>query len=116
MHSGNTRNFSRMLWCHFLSEHSKLKTYYLQLFPYFRVITLKNMQSFKFSNHIIFSLALVICLIPAITTNSYAQSVGVGAKPEKGAEVFFDGSREMLDKKWTYWKGPRFAGELPIKW
>ena len=42
--------------------------------------------------------------------------VGVGAKPVEGAEVIFDGSREMLDAKWTYWKGPRFASELPIKW
>lgn len=42
--------------------------------------------------------------------------VGVGAKPVDGAEVVFDGSREMLDAKWTYWKGPRFASELPIKW
>lgn len=42
--------------------------------------------------------------------------VGVGAKPVDGAEVVFDGTREMLDAKWTYWKGPRFASELPIKW
>ena len=42
--------------------------------------------------------------------------VGVGAKPVEGAEVIFDGTREMLDAKWTYWKGPRFASELPIKW
>ena len=42
--------------------------------------------------------------------------VGVGAKPFKGAEVVFDGSRKMLDGKWTYWKGPRFSSELPIKW
>jgi hypothetical protein len=42
--------------------------------------------------------------------------VGVGAKPIEGAEVIFDGTREMLDAKWTYWKGPRFASELPIKW
>ncbi len=42
--------------------------------------------------------------------------VGVGAKPVDGAEVIFDGTREMLDAKWTYWKGPRFASELPIKW
>ncbi len=34
----------------------------------------------------------------------------------EGAEVIFDGTREMLDAKWTYWKGPRFASELPIKW
>lgn len=42
--------------------------------------------------------------------------IGVGAKAVKGAEVFFDGTRKMLDEKWTYWEGPRFAGELPIKW
>ena len=22
----------------------------------------------------------------------------------------------MLDKKWTYWDGPRLKAELPIKW
>src|SRR5262245_64638864 len=42
--------------------------------------------------------------------------VGVSAKPIAGAEVILDGSREMLDQKWTYWKGPRFASSLPIKW
>ena len=42
--------------------------------------------------------------------------VGVGAKPIAGAELILDGSREMLDQKWTYWKGPRFASSLPIKW
>lgn len=42
--------------------------------------------------------------------------VGVGAAPEAGAEVIFDGSREMLDAKWTYWEGPRFSSSLPIKW
>jgi hypothetical protein len=44
------------------------------------------------------------------------ESVGVGAKAPAGAEVLFDGSREMLDDKWTYWEGPRFSSELPIKW
>ena len=24
--------------------------------------------------------------------------------------------REMLDEKWTYWKGPRFSSSLTIKW
>lgn len=43
-------------------------------------------------------------------------SIGVGAAPPAGAEVFFDGSRAMLDEKWTYWEGPRFASSLPIKW
>jgi hypothetical protein len=42
--------------------------------------------------------------------------VGVGAKPLDGAEMLFDGSREMLDGKWTYWEGPRFGAKLPIQW
>ncbi len=42
--------------------------------------------------------------------------VGVGAKPIEGAEVVLDGTREMLDAKWTYWQGPRFSSSLPIKW
>jgi hypothetical protein len=40
----------------------------------------------------------------------------VGAEAPDEAEVIFDGSREMLDAKWTYWDGPRLAAELPIKW
>lgn len=42
--------------------------------------------------------------------------IGVGAKPEPNAEVILDGTREMLDAKWTYWEGPRFGSSLPIKW
>jgi hypothetical protein len=45
-----------------------------------------------------------------------AENIGVGAKPVEGAEVIFDGSREMLDAKWIYWEGPRFASAMPIKW
>lgn len=44
------------------------------------------------------------------------EPVGVGTKVPKGAEVLFDGSRKMLDEKWTYWEGPRLAATLPIKW
>jgi len=33
-----------------------------------------------------------------------------------GAMILFDGTRESLDSNWTYWEGPRFAAELPIKW
>lgn len=44
------------------------------------------------------------------------KNIGVGAAPTKKASVYFDGSREMLDAKWTYWDGPRLAAELPIKW
>ncbi len=46
----------------------------------------------------------------------YKDKKGVGTKVPKDAEVLFDGSRRMLDEKWTYWEGPRFAGKLPIKW
>ncbi|MCF2447568.1 DUF1080 domain-containing protein [Dyadobacter sp. CY345] len=60
-------------------------------------------------------------IIPAVViglgifTTAYAQ-VGVGTKPVKGAEVFMDGSKKMLDEKWIYWKGPRLKAEMPIKW
>ena len=50
-----------------------------------------------------------------ILTNVHAQ-VGVGTQPPKNAVVYFDGTRKMLDAKWTYWKGPRLAATLPIKW
>jgi Domain of Unknown Function (DUF1080) len=43
-------------------------------------------------------------------------AIGVGARPEAGAEMIIDGSRAMLDEKWTYWEGPRFKSSLPIKW
>ena len=43
-------------------------------------------------------------------------NIGVGAQAPASADVYFDGSREMLDEKWTYWDGPRLAAELPIKW
>jgi Domain of Unknown Function (DUF1080) len=42
--------------------------------------------------------------------------VGVGVAAPKDAEVLFDGSRQILDQKWTYWNGPRLAATLPIKW
>ena len=41
--------------------------------------------------------------------------VGVGAKPLSNAEVILDGSRQMLDEKWIYWEGPRFASKMPIQ-
>jgi hypothetical protein len=48
--------------------------------------------------------------------SSAQADVGVGAKPVEGAELLLDGSREMLDQKWTYWNGPGFKSSLPIKW
>jgi len=47
---------------------------------------------------------------------SQKEKTGVGTKASKNSEVIFDGSRKMLDEKWTYWEGPRFSSELPIKW
>jgi len=51
-----------------------------------------------------------------LATPSLLAGVGVGAKPLRGATVYFDGSRKMLDEKWTYWQGPGFKSSLPIKW
>lgn len=59
-------------------------------------------------------------LLPFAALTGFLPSVhagtGVGAKPVEGADVIFDGTRKMLDEKWTYWQGPRFASALPIKW
>ncbi len=44
------------------------------------------------------------------------KGIGVGAKPIPGAEIIIDGTRKMLDEKWIYWEGPRFASAMPIKW
>ncbi|GAB3717154.1 hypothetical protein GCM10027592_59060 [Spirosoma flavus] len=63
----------------------------------------------------LFRAFLPVALGIATLTQTVAQ-VGVGTKPAKGAEVLFDGSRKMLDEKWTYWQGPRLAATLPIKW
>jgi hypothetical protein len=60
---------------------------------------------------------LVFLLGGALATVSALRAdVGVGAQPLAGAEVLFDGTRAMLDAKWTYWQGPRFGSALPIKW
>ena len=60
--------------------------------------------------------AILFMVLLATADAAWAQKKGVGVEPPKGAEVLFDGSRKMLDEKWTYWEGPRFAGALPIKW
>lgn len=61
------------------------------------------------------ALLLIVCGMTAWSCAA-TQRLGVGAAPPPDAEVLFDGSREMLDEKWTYWEGPRFSSELPIKW
>ena len=54
-------------------------------------------------------------LLGVIALPARAQT-GVGTSAPEGAMVLFDGTRESLDENWTYWEGPRFAAELPIKW
>lgn len=44
------------------------------------------------------------------------EKTGVGTKAPKKAEVLFDGSQKMLNEKWIYWEGPRFAAQMPVKW
>lgn len=61
-------------------------------------------------------LALLIAASAMQGVFAQAPNIGLGAKPEEGAEVIIDGTRAMLDEKWTYWEGPRFASSLPIKW
>ena len=58
---------------------------------------------------------LMMILWLGLTPHALAQT-GVGVTAPDGATVLFDGTREMLDDQWTYWEGPRFAAELPIKW
>jgi len=65
--------------------------------------------------HIHRILAISGILVSGLSLAVQAQ-VGVGTKAEKGAEVFLDGSRKMLDEKWIYWEGPRFKAKPPIKW
>ena len=50
---------------------------------------------------------LFTALVLSLSHAAFAQ-VGVGAKVPTGAEVIMDGSRAMLDEKWTYWEGPGF--------
>src|SRR5688572_19277221 len=58
---------------------------------------------------------LTIFLLP-LAGSAADKNIGVGAKPIPGAEIIIDGTRKMLDEKWTYWEGPGFKSSLPIKW
>ncbi|CAG5017130.1 hypothetical protein DYBT9275_05707 [Dyadobacter sp. CECT 9275] len=62
-------------------------------------------------NNVVLGFGISLLALPAL----HAQ-VGVGTAPIKGAVVYMDGSRKMLDEKWTYWEGPRLKATLPIKW
>ncbi len=63
-----------------------------------------------------FLTTFILLILSLATSTSTSAQIGLGAKAPKGAEILFDGSRKMLDAKWTYWKGPRLSAELPIKW
>ncbi len=63
-----------------------------------------------------YSLALTVVVSALIAALPVQAQIGVGAEAPEGTTVLFDGSRETLDANWTYWEGPRFAAELPIKW
>ena len=62
------------------------------------------------------AIALVTSALVFLSPATSQAEIGVGAAPVKGAETLMDGNRELLDAKWTYWKGPRFSSALPIKW
>jgi hypothetical protein len=64
----------------------------------------------------LFCLSFLAAVLATAISPAADQHLGVGAKPLPGAEVILDGSRQMLDEKWTYWEGPRLAAKLPIKW
>jgi hypothetical protein len=64
----------------------------------------------------LFTVFCSLCLALPLAAAAADKQIGVDAKPVTGAEVIFDGTREMLDAKWTYWEGPRFGSSLPIKW
>ena len=77
---------------------------------------LHNQKLIKMKNS--FSLLATLFIVTILLGVGLApkDKKGVGVKAPKQAEVIFDGSRKMLDEKWTYWEGPRFAAELPLKW
>jgi len=60
---------------------------------------------------------ILLLVLAGISTSIHVSAqCGVGVKCPKGAVVYFDGTSEMLHKKWEYWEGPRFSAEMPIKW
>ncbi len=63
------------------------------------------------STRITAAFLLALFILPSIMAQQKLET-----KAPKKAEILFDGSRAMLDEKWTYWEGPRFSGTLPIKW
>ena len=73
---------------------------------------------FKYGRFLMFFILFTVQtgLSAQIGNKDTKEPLDVGAKPTKNAIILFDGTREMLDEKWTYWNGPRLAATLPIKW
>ena len=40
--------------------------------------------------------------------------VGLGVKAPNKSDIYFDGTRKMLDAKWTYWNGPRLKDRKSV--
>jgi len=64
----------------------------------------------------VWAAAATIAAFAVAVPNDLVAQTGVSVKPIEGAELILDGSRKMLDEKWTYWEGPRLGSQLPIKW
>jgi hypothetical protein len=62
------------------------------------------------------AMILIGAMVLATACGRSSDPIGVGAKAPAGTDVLFDGSRESLDANWTYWEGPRFSAQMPIKW
>lgn len=58
----------------------------------------------------------LLSLLVLLSHLVFSQSIGVGAKPPRGAKMYLDGSAKMLHSNWTYWNGPRLSTSLPIHW
>ena len=58
----------------------------------------------------------ILFFIIHLSVNVSSAQVGVGTEAPVNAELLMDGSRKMLEAKWTYWEGPRLSAKLPIKW
>ena len=64
---------------------------------------------------LLFSLAILGCNGNGLNFNDRPTgTIGIGSLPPADADVLIDGTRKLLDEKWTYWEGPRFSSSLPI--
>lgn len=74
-----------------------------------------SLKKLNMPHHILLKKTTLLLAFLLTSTLLLAQ-VGVGTPPIKGAKLYLDGSKAMLDQNWEYWEGPRFSTEMPIKW